>query len=162
MTLTNDLHIAAALAEQSYRRADADQQIQNEDIGASNVSLTAPMGGVQRDDITGFYYNNATGFVGRVVIANGKVFVAFRGTDMAGAFRTSSPPRSGSSAPPRSTSRISTAPIPRYASARAARHSSTMPWRSLEPRRPSRPRKAWNWSSPGSRWAAASPASSRP
>ena len=84
MTLTNDLHIAAALAEQSYRRADADQQIQNEDIGASNVSLTAPMGGVQRDDITGFYYNNATGFVGRVVIANGKVFVAFRGTDMAG------------------------------------------------------------------------------
>jgi hypothetical protein len=80
--LTNDLYIAAALAEQSYRRAAADQQIQDGDIGASGVSLS-PIG-LQQDGTSAFYYNNATGFVGRVVIANGKVFVAFRGTDMAG------------------------------------------------------------------------------
>jgi hypothetical protein len=34
----------------------------------------------------GYYYNDLTGFVGMVVRANGKIFVAFRGTDMAGGF----------------------------------------------------------------------------
>jgi len=32
----------------------------------------------------GYYYNDTTGFVGRVVEANGKIFVVFRGTDLAG------------------------------------------------------------------------------
>ncbi len=81
MALT-DLQVAAALDEQVYRRAAGDQPLSDGDIGATGISVG--VSGLTQDGNTAYYYNNATGFVGRIVQANGKVFVVLRGTDMAG------------------------------------------------------------------------------
>jgi hypothetical protein len=80
-TTLTDTQIAAALSEQIYRRSDADQDLKDQDIGITRFITfgTAPTGLTAEDD--GYYYNDATGFVGRVVEANDKIFVVFRGTD---------------------------------------------------------------------------------
>src|SRR5262245_19021984 len=84
MALT-DLQVAAALAEMSYRRAERDQQLHVEDVNGSHVGVS--VSGLTLND--GFYYNDATGFVGNIVRANGKIFVVYRGTDMAGSLSES-------------------------------------------------------------------------
>jgi Ca2+-binding RTX toxin-like protein len=86
-----DRQIAAALCEQVYRRADAEQQIENAEFeGAglgtvTNVPVTdaqaASMGLTLNE---GFLYNYNTGFVGRLVEANDKIFVVYRGSDLSG------------------------------------------------------------------------------
>ncbi len=78
-TLT-DLQIAAALSEQAYRRSDLDQQLNNNDIGVADAVQS--VSGMVEDG--GYFYNYATGFVGRIVEANGKIFVVYRGTDVSG------------------------------------------------------------------------------
>ena len=80
------LKTSAALAEQVYRRAKEDQQLTDGDIGVRVVdgvfgNLQGPVLTTQGD---GWYYNNATGFVGRVVSDGTTTYVVLRGTDMSG------------------------------------------------------------------------------
>ncbi len=79
MALTSRAEIAAALAEQVYRRASQDQALTDGEIGAVAETDLAPAGLKQSDD---YFYNDSTGFVGRVVDVGGTVYVVFRGTDM--------------------------------------------------------------------------------
>ena len=81
MTLTNQ-QIAAALCEQVYRRSGTEQQLSNSDIGVVKTEFATSL--FTEND--GYYYNNNSGFVGRIVEANGTVFVVFRGSDLAGTF----------------------------------------------------------------------------
>src|SRR5262249_40512688 len=75
--------IAAALCENVYRRSDNDQPLSLTDINAEasdvNLSDASPQG--LTTDGSGYWYDNSTGFVGRVVDVNGTVYVVFRGTD---------------------------------------------------------------------------------
>src|SRR4051812_11828256 len=84
----NELQTAAALAEQVYRRAAKDQQLTDADIQVSGVTgLRAA--NIYEDGNSAFYYDDATGFTGRVVVNNkdDTVYVVFRGTDMAGSLK---------------------------------------------------------------------------
>ncbi len=81
-TLT-DLQVAAALSEQAYRRSNLDQQLTDEDIGVSD-DVAGDLQGSPIVKVDGYYYNYATGFVGRILEANGKIFVVYRGTDVSG------------------------------------------------------------------------------
>jgi len=84
------LQIATALAEDSYRRSSSDQALSLSDIapGAANLGLSGP----SESDLTqmgmtsdgGYWYDDFTGFVGRVVNVNNTIYVTFRGTDMSG------------------------------------------------------------------------------
>jgi hypothetical protein len=80
----SDLQVAAALSEMIYRRNAADQAIAFTNIPTSgnDPSVIRPPSLVK--DPSGFYYDDATGFVGQVVDANDKIFVVFRGTDFEG------------------------------------------------------------------------------
>jgi hypothetical protein len=73
------LQVAAALAEIAYRRAPEDQALNLVDIpGAEEFPLSTPEG-LTLDG--GYYYHDATGFVGRVVqAADGTIYVVLRGT----------------------------------------------------------------------------------
>jgi hypothetical protein len=73
--------IAAALAEIDYRRASADQTLKLSSLprGATDLAGVKTPEGMTENG--GYYYDDTTGFVGRVVEVNGKVYVAFRGTD---------------------------------------------------------------------------------
>jgi hypothetical protein len=77
-----DLEVAAALAEEIYRRNAKDQPIQLGDIANSKDDSDVVRPPSLTKDPSGFYYDDATGFVGQVVDANGKIFVVFRGTDL--------------------------------------------------------------------------------
>ena len=87
-----DVQMAAALSEQVYRRANIDQQLLNNDIGeqillipqAVNAAVRWPTAAGYAVTDQQFYYDDNTGFVGQIVRANGKIFVVYRGTDMAG------------------------------------------------------------------------------
>ncbi|WP_316179578.1 calcium-binding protein [Bradyrhizobium sp. SZCCHNRI1009] len=84
----NELQTAAALAEQVYRRAAGDQQLSDADIQVSGVTgLRAA--NIYEDGNSAFYYDDTTGFAGRVVVNNtdDTVYVVFRGTDMAGSLK---------------------------------------------------------------------------
>src|SRR6266849_4912931 len=86
-----DLQEAAALAEMVYRRNPADQAIDIVGTGGkipgTDLDLTAnPPQGLTPAGGSGYYYDNATGFVGRVVETESADYVIFRGTDMAGGF----------------------------------------------------------------------------
>src|SRR6185437_13746696 len=74
------LQVAAALAEISYRRAQADQALDISSLGASDVPLgdLTSQGLTQQGD---YYYDDNTGFVGLVVQTADTVYVVFRGTD---------------------------------------------------------------------------------
>ena len=60
----------------------------DDDIGVTGVNLgSEPALNLVQDRTTAFYYNYATGFVGRIVQSTGEdntIYVTFRGTDMAG------------------------------------------------------------------------------
>jgi hypothetical protein len=80
----DDLEVAAALAEEIYRRNSQDQPIALGDVATNSKNdpnVVAPTSLTPKD---GFYYDDATGFVGQVVDANGKIFVVLRGTDFEG------------------------------------------------------------------------------
>ncbi len=78
---TTDLQIAAALAENVYRRDNGDQQIQFADIDVDPVT-NLPVAGLTPQ--AGYYYNNTTGFVGSVTTKGNTAFITFRGTDWSG------------------------------------------------------------------------------
>jgi hypothetical protein len=84
MASLSDLQVAAALAEEIYRRSPNDQALDIADIGAQKVDLSKnpPSGLKLQDDV--YYYDDATGFVGRVVDGDGTIYVVFRGTDFFG------------------------------------------------------------------------------
>jgi hypothetical protein len=89
MAQSNETMLAMAFSEQVYRRADNDQQIGkitinqpdgvlssegfSDLIGGNIVAQTAAIAGFTRDG--GFYYNNATGFVGQIIKAGGNIIV---------------------------------------------------------------------------------------
>jgi hypothetical protein len=81
-----DQQVGAALADMIYRFNALDQPIDLADIGSegsvTDFKLDETPNGLTPVD--NFYYDNNTGFVGRVVQANGKIFVVFRGLDLAG------------------------------------------------------------------------------
>jgi hypothetical protein len=81
MAVLTDLQIAAALSEQAYRRAEQDQPLTDENIGVDNSDLGVLTRFVADE---GFYYNFASGFVGRVVETATQVFVVFGGSDASG------------------------------------------------------------------------------
>jgi hypothetical protein len=92
MAVLTDVQMAAALCEQVYRRADADQQLKYNEGFGNNIPTNATIGqsvlaSLEAKGFTynnGFYYNNSTGFVGQIVEANAKIFVVFRGSDLSG------------------------------------------------------------------------------
>lgn len=96
MTALTDLQMAAALCEQVYRRSDLDQQLGvlpqqappgalPEGFGGSDIiAHSSNINGF--DNENGFYYNDDTGFVGRIIEANGKVFLVLRGSDLSGSW----------------------------------------------------------------------------
>ena len=77
------LQIATALSEDSYRRSDSDQAITLADLSqnATDVALRTTPQGLTTDG-SGYWYDDSTGFVGRVVSVNGTIYVVFRGTDI--------------------------------------------------------------------------------
>jgi hypothetical protein len=86
------LQYAAALAEMVYRRSQDDQRLDITQTGGTipgeDVSLTdankQPLfpPSLTLDPGTGYYYDDSTGFVGRVVRnPDGTIYVVFRGTD---------------------------------------------------------------------------------
>lgn len=83
--------IAAALAEEIYRRGEADHSIDLEgDLKAKGVNLGS-INGLSLDpngnDINrDYYYYSSRGFVGRAVEKDGILYVVFRGTDSAESF----------------------------------------------------------------------------
>ena len=78
----SDLQVASALAEMVYRRDPQDQAIDLPNIAdASDLPGVVVSPPLKR--VGNFFYDDATGFVGRVVQANGQVYVVFRGTDAA-------------------------------------------------------------------------------
>jgi hypothetical protein len=81
------LQMGAALCEQVYRRDDKDQQISDNDL---NVQAVDVLSNLQGSGVVatggGWYYDNSTGFVGRVVSDGTTTYVVFRGTDMSGGF----------------------------------------------------------------------------
>lgn len=85
MTALTDEQIAAALCEKVYRRSDKEQPLTDAEIEVSSEQLSTS--GTQLSFDGGYYYNNNSGFVGRIVQASdGKVFVVFRGSDLSGSF----------------------------------------------------------------------------
>lgn len=105
----NTWQIAAALSEMSYRRDPRDQALSTDDssTGLRSIGIgenieqelllltingqahVKPSGltfvrtnGTNNPD--GFYYDDATGFVGHVSLVNGTIYVNFRGTDLSG------------------------------------------------------------------------------
>lgn len=94
-TNLSGIELAAALAEEIYRRADGDNPIDVVgDLGATPIDMRPFL-----EDASGLHFNsNATpenqdyyfysskGFVGRVVEKDGVVYVVFRGTDEASSF----------------------------------------------------------------------------
>lgn len=93
MTNTNlsGIELAAALAEEIYRRADGDNPIDIElDLNVTSVDLAEVSGLTRNEDATlenkEYYYYSEKGFVGRVVEKDGVVYVVFRGTDEASSF----------------------------------------------------------------------------
>jgi hypothetical protein len=80
------LQTAAALAEQIYRRTTEDQQLTDEEIGVEAVNVNNLPSSITPDPngVPGWYYDYATGFVGRVVTDGAVTYVVFRGTDMSG------------------------------------------------------------------------------
>jgi len=91
MSLT-ELETAAALAEEGYRRDPKDQQLADQGVNGANgigvggvqLSPTVLSGTNLKSGGDAFYYDDTTGFAGRVVTSGNTVFVVFRGTDMAG------------------------------------------------------------------------------
>jgi len=82
MATLSSLQVAAALAEMVYRRAEQDQALQLSDIDQNAQDL--PMGDLASQGLTkvdNYYYDDNTGFVGRVVTVGDTVYVVFRGTD---------------------------------------------------------------------------------
>jgi hypothetical protein len=88
--LSDETKYTAALAEQIYRRAAADQALEVGGIGLPGTDVDlgpSPPTGLTTvapgapDDGT-YYYDDKTGFVGRVVQNAGTVYVVFRGTDL--------------------------------------------------------------------------------
>lgn len=84
------IQLAAALAEEIYRRGTGDDPISiSSDLGASAINhgilpgleLVSTSSGDQ-------YYYSSKGFVGRVVEKDGTVYVVFRGTDAVESFAT--------------------------------------------------------------------------
>jgi hypothetical protein len=96
MSNSVDVMLAAALCEEIYRRAPGEQS-----LGESTTLLYHKEGfaSFYDDPITpkeptivgltnkeSYYYNDDTGFVGRIVEANGKIFVVLRGSDLSAEF----------------------------------------------------------------------------
>jgi hypothetical protein len=83
---TDPLQIAAALCEDVYRRGNLDQQITFADIGvaAQNISVLGLSTDITGPQTAGYYYDNATGFVGSLTTAGNTAYVTFRGTDNSG------------------------------------------------------------------------------
>jgi hypothetical protein len=76
----SELELAAALAEEIYRRDAKDIPIKVSELGVEQVNL--PVSGFAKDttaDAT--YYYTARGFVGEIVENDNAVYVVFRGTD---------------------------------------------------------------------------------
>ena len=81
------LQMAAALCEEIYRRATEDQQLTDNNLQVKAVDVSANLQGtglVPTGD--GWYYDNSTGFVGRVVSDGNTTYVVIRGTDFSGGF----------------------------------------------------------------------------
>jgi hypothetical protein len=79
--------VAAALSEEVYRRDTLDQKLSSNDYEGFGDSTPTNFLGSSVAHFTysdGYYYNYNTGFVGRVVEANGKIFVVLRGRDLSG------------------------------------------------------------------------------
>jgi hypothetical protein len=82
--LPTDVLYAAALAEMVYRRDPRDQAPELGGGGIEGVDLDIPVEPSGLTLVDGYYYDDDTGFVARVVV-NDKtdtVFVVFRGTDL--------------------------------------------------------------------------------
>ena len=85
------LQLAAALADEIYRRAPEDFAIDvlrdlnvaRVDLRQASISTSYGNAIEQRGD---YYYGIDTGFVGRVVEKGNTIYVVYRGTDMAGGF----------------------------------------------------------------------------
>jgi hypothetical protein len=94
MASLTQAQVAAALAEMSYRRAPQDQALDLSDIlpGATDANLSEnPPQGLTTPDSSGYYYDDNTGFVGRVVETSDTVYVVFRGTDLGATFDITGP-----------------------------------------------------------------------
>jgi hypothetical protein len=94
-----DLLLASALCEEIYRRDTREQSLGQsltpdykpdgfQSFVSGVVEAVVVRGGITglSEDNRYYYYNDATGFVGRVVEANGKIFVVLRGTDLSSEF----------------------------------------------------------------------------
>jgi hypothetical protein len=83
------IQLAAALAEEIYRRNLKDIPVKLTEIGVAAVNLGL-LSGFQSASATpidgGIYYYTARGFVGEVVQKGGLFYVVFRGTDSAESF----------------------------------------------------------------------------
>jgi hypothetical protein len=88
MAILTEVQIAAALAEQVYRRNVKNFQVKLSDLGRDVEALrvTAVEAARQGNTLTysdGFYYNINTGFVAEFVRVDGTYYIVFRGTDSA-------------------------------------------------------------------------------
>jgi len=86
MTTNSELtgaQLAAALAEEIYRRNTLDQPVTLAALGVEAKTLTNTPDGLTPSG--GFYYSER-GFVGQVVEKNGTYYVIFRGTDLTESF----------------------------------------------------------------------------
>ncbi len=90
-TTTNSLHVAAALADEIYRRDTLDFGIrvlsdEVADIAATAITLghLTTRDGAMVTQVGDYYYGMDTGFVGRVVEKDNVIYVVYRGTDLAG------------------------------------------------------------------------------
>ena len=91
MALT-PLQVASALAEISYRRAEEDQALDISSVGGSDFSV----GDLSAQGLIlngGYYYDDSTGFVGRVVNVGGTIYVVCRGTDLGSVWSGGDQPR---------------------------------------------------------------------
>ncbi|MCC6780860.1 MAG: hypothetical protein IT537_30160 [Hyphomicrobiales bacterium] len=121
-----EIQLAAALAEEVYRRNLKDIPIKLADLGVTPRDFDQ-LTGFQRVDGSdsggGVYYYTNRGFVGEVVVKAGIFYVVFRGTDssegfIAGAAKALAPCRLGRDAAP-----VRSAPSPRSCGRRAGRGS---------------------------------------
>jgi hypothetical protein len=82
------LQLAAALAEQIYRRNANDLPIQpGDDLNVQGVAVGNLNGFATSETSDGLtYYYTARGFVGQVVTDGDTLYVVFRGTDAASSF----------------------------------------------------------------------------
>src|SRR6266702_973801 len=80
------LQLAAALAEEIYRRNASDNPIKLSDLGAQAVDVVTPAGFSTDSSVDGLTYYTSRGFVGQVVLKGDTLYVVFRGSDSATSF----------------------------------------------------------------------------